>query len=397
MKYTHILMMLLAVQLRNVEGQEEEYDDAEDLEEFRESLTWGRVFLDRGVNNHQYFKARFGGDIPMGKHPVVISEPILGCGGIKNVDAVKGAIVIVDRGECTYSTKARSLQKAGALAVLVSNKKGDGLTHPPGPDGADITIGVGMITHDFGEILKSVAKREQSKAQLLPIYCEKESGVSVCLPVTDAEKEQHEVTEGGALKAGDFQAEYLTAKFGAPLPNTPLVLAAADPSNGCGDLDSEKLSGKSVLLRRGGCTFLDKVSNAQRAGAVAAVVINTQPGILRMDSLKRYESYNITIPTVMISTEKGDELEEKLSSGEELTVVYEDNGLKASVWDNLRNEVAAEQWPLEPEEALEMYKALLKNHLDSDERTLYLQDAFRDTGIEAEEYLEADEASTEAE
>lgn len=172
------------------------------------------------------------------------------------------------------------------------------------------------------------------------------------------------------------------------MPTKTLTMAISDPANGCGELDSSKLTGNAVLLRRGGCTFLDKVSNAQRAGAAAAIIINTQPGILRMDSLKRYESYNISLPIMMISTEKGDELAEKLAAGEEIKVDFDNNGLKASVWDNLRNEVAAEQWPLEPEEALEMYKGLLKNHVESDERTLYLQDAFRDTGVEAEEFLE---------
>lgn len=394
MKQTYLycaFLFFVATQVQVRCEDEEEYDDMEDLDEFRESLTWGRIFLDRGVTNHQYFKARFGGDIPSGSHPIVAAEPVLGCGPIKNADAVKGAIAVVNRGECTYATKARSLQKAGAIGVLIKNNEDQGLTHPPGPDGTDVTIAVAMITHEFGKLLHRVTKVEPTRGQLLPIYCEKESGVSVCLPVTEQEKEQHAVTEGGVLAAGDFKAEFLTAKFGAPIPTKSLGLAAADPSNGCGDLDSSKLTGKAVLLRRGGCTFLDKVSNAQKAGAAAAIVINTQPGILRMDSLKRYESYNITTPTVMISTEKGDELQEKLTAGEEISMEFKDTGFKASIWDNLRNEVAAEQWPLEPEEALDMYKGLLKHHVDSDERTLYLQDAFRDTGIEAEEYLEANQ------
>jgi len=273
----------------------------------------------------------------------------------------------------------------------VYNHDGEGLTHPPGPDGADVTVPVAMITYEFGQILKSVVAAQPTKANLLPIYCEKESGVSVCLPVTEQEKELHEVTEGGLLKMGDMKAEFLTAKFGAPLPVKPVDMAAADPINGCAELDSAKLTGKVVLLRRGGCTFLEKVSNAQRAGAAGVAIINTQPGILRMDSLKRYESHNITVPTVMISTEKGDEIQEKLQGGGSLSAVFDANGLKASVWDNLRNEVAAEQWPLEPEEAKEMYLGLLKNHVDSDERVLYLQDAFRDTGVEAEEFLEANQ------
>jgi len=310
-----------------------------------------------------------------------------------NGGKMKDALVVVQRGECTYATKARNLQKAGAKAVVVQNNAEEGLTHPPGPDGTDITIAVAMITHDFGNMLRAMGERGQStNAQMLPIYCEKESGVSVCLPVTEEEKAVHSVTEGGGIMTEDgFKAEFLTAKFGSPIPMaSEQTLVAAEPANGCSELDKSTINGKALLLRRGGCTFLDKVSNAQRAGASAAIIVNTQPGILRMDSLKKYESYNITVPTMMMATEKGDELQDKLGAGE-VKVTFKDTGLKASVWDNLRNEVAAEQWPLEPEEAKEMYLSLLKQHVDSDERKLYLQDAFRDTGIEAEEYLEANQ------
>merc|ERR1740138_1435186 len=368
MKSSYIVFFVLAASIlpHYVRAQDEDdMEDEEDLDEFRDSLTWGRAFLDGGVSHHQYFKARFGGEIPTGHHPVVIADPIIGCGPLKNADAVKGALVVVERGECTYATKARSIQKAGGVGLLVYNHQDEGLIHPPGPDGADVTLPVVMITHEYGMLLKEVTSRQESKAQLLPIYCEKESGVSVCLPVTDQEKDAHAVTEGGSIVAGDLKAEYLTSKFGGPMPNTAVAAALADPITGCSEMDSAQLSGKIVVLCRGGCTFLTKISNTQRAGAAGAIVVNTQPGILRMDSLKRYESYNITIPTVMISTEKGDELQEKLAAGN-VVIEFQKTGLKASVWDTLRNEVAAEQWPLEPEESKEMYLSLLKQHIDSD-------------------------------
>lgn len=47
------------------------------------------------------------------------------------------AVVIVTRGTCTYTTKARNAQQAAANALLIVNN-GQGLLHPPGPDGMDL-------------------------------------------------------------------------------------------------------------------------------------------------------------------------------------------------------------------------------------------------------------------
>lgn len=374
----------------------EEDVEEEDITELRDSLTWGRAFLGGAVSHHQFFKARFGGSITDQEHPVVIADPPLGCMFPNNAKEIKEkkAIVFVDRGECTFATKARFMQVAGASAVVVINED-DALQHLPGPDGADVTTGVAMVTKDFGEMVKTISARQPTSIRLIPILCTKETGQSLCLPVTDHEKEAHMVIEGGHMtvnKDPDFKAEFLAAKFGTPFGTTPMKLVLAEPSTGCTKLDEEKIRGKVIVLRRGGCNFLDKISNAQKAHAHAAIVINTQPGLLRLDSLKSYEAYNISISAAMITTEKGEALEELAKSGD-IAVSFDvsANTVKASVWADLKAAVAAEQWSLEPEEAQEMYLNLHKEHKGSDERVLYLQDAFRDTGPEAEEFLEKSE------
>jgi hypothetical protein len=363
-------------------AQDDEEMDEEEAMELRNSLTWGRVFLDNAVTHHQYFKARFGGDIPTESHNIIYADPPLGCTMPKN--DVKDKVVFVDRGECTFTTKARLMQKAGAAAMMVVGHD-SALTHLPGPDGTDIELPVGMVTGEYGGYIKALTARQESKATMIPIHCEKESGVSVCLPVTAAEKAAHAVAEGGHLTVGSEKFEFLTAKFGTPMPANALTLGVADPINACTELDAEKYKGQAVLVKRGGCPFLDKVSNVQRAGAAASILINTQPGILRMDSLKRYESYNITIAAAMITTTTG----EKMSGmgGKEITFVHSD--VTASVWDGLRNSVTAEQWPLDFEESKEMFLKLKNEHATSPERIEFLENAFRDTGMEAEEYLDA--------
>merc|ERR1712167_283989 len=163
-----------------------------------------------------------------------------------------------------------------------------------------------------------------------------------------------------------------------------LKLGVADPIQACEEIGEGKFKGQAVLVKRGGCPFLDKVSNVQRSGAAASILINTQPGILRMDSLKRYESYNISIAAVMVTTSAGG----KLSGLGGKDVAFISSGVSATVWDGLRNSVTAEQWPLDFEESKEMFLRLKEEHGASAERLNFIENAFRDTGMEAEEWLD---------
>lgn len=79
------------------------------------------------------------------------------------------------------------------------------------------------------------------------------------------------------------------------------------PSDGCSPFTNEaELSGNIVFVRRGNCTFTDKVYMAQLAGAKAVVVINNVAGgaYFMIGS-----NPNITIPSIMISLEDGNGLE----------------------------------------------------------------------------------------
>ena len=95
------------------DGGDEDGEDEEELSH-RNSLTWGRVFVDGGVQHRQFFKARFGDDLPFEAMECAVAEPAIGCTAPKN--DVNGKIVFVDRGKCTWATKARgpgSMSAAG--------------------------------------------------------------------------------------------------------------------------------------------------------------------------------------------------------------------------------------------------------------------------------------------
>lgn len=109
---------------------------------------------------------------------------------------------------------------------------------------------------------------------------------------------------------------------GAALPATPLTAdlalvndgTAPDLSDACEPIvNTVDVSGKIAVLYRGTCAFTVKVQEAQNAGAVAAIVINNQPGAPIV--MGGGPAPGITIPAVMISDVDGARIVNEMSSG----------------------------------------------------------------------------------
>lgn len=97
-----------------------------------------------------------------------------------------------------------------------------------------------------------------------------------------------------------------------------------DPYVGCGTvLNAAELEGKIAVFRRGECNFVDKIMNAQNAGAIAVVVINNDgddPSIMGGDSEE------IVIPGLMIYKRDGEEILSALLDGETINATLFDDG-----------------------------------------------------------------------
>ncbi|MGL4895255.1 MAG: S8 family serine peptidase [Shewanella sp.] len=91
----------------------------------------------------------------------------------------------------------------------------------------------------------------------------------------------------------------------------PIVYPAAN-KNGCLSY-AEDLTGKTVLIDRGTCSFVVKVLNAQLKGAAFVIVANnaanTSPIVMGGADSK------ITIPSVMVSKEDGDAIKAAITAG----------------------------------------------------------------------------------
>lgn len=99
----------------------------------------------------------------------------------------------------------------------------------------------------------------------------------------------------------------------APLRN----VADIDPSSlACEPLGTDSLAGQVAFILRGTCFFEEKLRNAQRAGAVAAIVYShgDDPDPVTMDA------GTVTLPAVMLSNRDGLDLQQRLQSAGTLNV-----------------------------------------------------------------------------
>lgn len=82
--------------------------------------------------------------------------PTDGCTAFSNAAAIAGRIALIDRGSCTFVTKARNAQAAGAIGVVIADNTRTTCA-PPGMAGvaSDVTIPVISITQNDADLLKA--------------------------------------------------------------------------------------------------------------------------------------------------------------------------------------------------------------------------------------------------
>ncbi|MFL5802001.1 MAG: S8 family serine peptidase, partial [Roseiflexaceae bacterium] len=109
------------------------------------------------------------------------------------------------------------------------------------------------------------------------------------------------------------QRPYGTAAFGPPIENDLFgpapylpVAALGGSSLACDPLPAGALSGQVALIERGACLFSVKVFNAQQAGAIAAIIYNSEAGgeaVINMAAGDHADE--IVIPSVSVPRSMG--------------------------------------------------------------------------------------------
>lgn len=122
--------------------------------------------------------------------------------------------------------------------------------------------------------------------------------------------------EAPSAFAADF--ETAAANFGpsvqVQMPSAELALArdgSNQPTLVCNPVSNRAaVRGRIAVLDRGECTFVQKVRNAQDAGAVGVVIVNNEAGVVPMGG----DDPAIDIPTLMVSNTDGDTIKNAIQN-----------------------------------------------------------------------------------
>ena len=139
-------------------------------------------------------------------------------------------------------------------------------------------------------------------------YLEREPAEKVVFRINNTEiSGDYEVTNN------DFNPGSVDPPF-APGITANLVLVDDgddESTDACSTLSNDlAINGNIAVIRRGNCPFTEKVINAQNAGAVAVIIVNSHNGRILMDG----NNAEITIPAVNIALEDGNIIIEKLQT-----------------------------------------------------------------------------------
>lgn len=91
-----------------------------------------------------------------------------GCTAFTNAAVISGNVAVVDRGTCTFASKARNAQAAGATALIILDVRRETCTPPAmGGSGDDVTIPVISLGVNDGDVLRAQLNAAEVKGSLL--------------------------------------------------------------------------------------------------------------------------------------------------------------------------------------------------------------------------------------
>lgn len=369
----------------NADNSPADESDIEGQMHLRSTRFWGRLLIDGWPQSIQFFRAHFGKEPPYGRKRFVFAEPRDACTELDNAHLITADhVVLVNRGTCTYGTKARNVMSSGASAVVIINNE-PGIDHLPGPDAHDIELSVSSISQQEGQLLEAFYDEGPAEGgfgrllegYLVPINCEL-SGAK-CQPATYEERKWvKDMVDGGTISINgkNSQFEYLLAQFGVKSPHesVEIDLVMAKPAEACDPLQKD-YKGKAVLVRRGTCSFVQKAENVQAAGGIAMIVGSLHPHLLRMGVEPRWKGLNTVIPVIMVSKSSYSTLVAESFSGGRVSL-REDKLVNSSVWESLEKLREEDAWPRSDTYIDKKYEELLEEHKDWPDRVISVKDSY---------------------
>lgn len=324
----------------------------------RESLWYGRLYINGSMTSLEYYRAHFGSTPQLQSAPLVFADPFHGCTPLRN--NVTGAVVVVRRGRCTFLDKAHNVSTANASGVVIVNMNdrifrvsgGYALGDKPINVTLPSNLTVVMVRQSALPVLKQALRAgpEPPSARFVPLQCGE--GRSVCEPVTAADRAY---VAGTAMDSGYVvvpstgrRYEFVSATFGGVMPEGQVKLASLRPSHGCGmvprgplgwmqfivtraalDLlwghgwpeDGARLEDRAVIVERGRCQLGLKALNIQRTGAKLMVVVSREGEPIEPFGATSKTTAKIQLPAIMVNHAAGRELQRLAEEDPEASIL----------------------------------------------------------------------------
>ncbi|KKY31418.1 putative pa domain-containing protein [Diaporthe ampelina] len=185
------------------------------------------------------------------------------------------------------------------------------------------------------KVVPAAGKGEKSKRSNLP----KGPAVDPAAVVDTKEKD----TTG---PVDDGTDDYLHQTLASKAPGYEMTTVTSSHADIQSIQETAEITGKVVLLSRGGCGFLEKVKWAQRRGAVGVIVGDNQKGSPLIQMFARGDTSNVTVPAIFTSRTTAHLLSSLMQPGSFIEDVLDENGnpaLKVQQSDKMRKNKAKTQ------------------------------------------------------
>lgn len=124
----------------------------------------------------------------------------------------------------------------------------------------------------------------------------------------------------------DGTDDYLHQTLASKAPGYEMTTVTSSHADIQSIQETAEITGKVVLLSRGGCGFLEKVKWAQRRGAVGVIVGDNQKGSPLIQMFARGDTSNVTIPAIFTSRTTAHLLSSLMQPGSFIGDVFDENG-----------------------------------------------------------------------
>lgn len=116
-----------------------------------------------------------------------------------------------------------------------------------------------------------------------------------------------------------------TYNFNRPNSYVEGSAVLADPIEACSEItNADAIAGNIALIRRGSCQFGTKILNAEHAGAIAVIVMNSvsnETPFTNLTMLAGDDGLSTTLPAAIIHKEDSDVVEGAINSGQQVSFI----------------------------------------------------------------------------